>query len=333
METDEGGDSFEKTISHVSMRWRTVTISDPSLWTQVSVHPKQHFSSLQTRIHRSVDMPIDVHIYPWPIQLTNIAPHSLLVQLNIILRCASRLRSLTIRSGEMGKMFSFVLLYFTRYGTFLPSLECVRLCGWEKQVMPWSRALFFHELCTPRLSTLNVDNMNIWTGNFDSWQSTVTTLILTRDIGAETVNTTFSDFIRVPSSFPSLTSFVICGLVVEIPSYTASTNRHQYPAIRTLGIHCINDARFSLLIATLALMCPDITHLDLTGPRAALSLLEAIRQVSADKIWPGLQKLVLNSFVGHEWSHIHRYLENATEKFDRTQKVGELITLLIEDRH
>jgi len=219
----------------------------------------------------------------------------------------------------MEQLFNFVQLYFPRYRTYLPALECVTLRGWEMQAMPWSRALFFDERCTPRLSTLRVDNMRIYTISLDSWTSTITTLILTRDIGTEM---TFRDFIIVPSSFPSLASLVIYGLVVDIPLYPSSTNSHQYPALRTLAVHRIDDARFSSLIMTLALMFPGITHVDLTGPRAATSLLVAIRQVSADELWSGLQKLVLNNFVGHEWSQIHRYLETSGDREVRTQRVA-----------
>jgi hypothetical protein len=313
-DADDGSSSFEKTMSHVSMRWRTVVISHPSLWTRVSVCPNRPPSFLQTLIHRSADMPIDIDIYPWPIQPTRAAPHSLLVRLNLILRSAKRWRSLTIRCGRMEQMFNFVLLYFLRYGTYLPALECVTFRGWEMQAMPWSRALFFDERCTPSLSTLRVDNMKIHTMSLNSWTSTITTLVLTRDIGAEMTMMTFRDFILVPSSFPSLASLVIYGLVVDIPLYPSFTNNHQYPALRTLAIHRINDARFSSLIMTLALMFPGITHLNLTGPQAAASLLVAIRQVSADELWSGLQKLVLNDFAGHEWSQIHRYLETSGDR-------------------
>ncbi|KAG1742258.1 uncharacterized protein EDB91DRAFT_1128315, partial [Suillus paluster] len=307
MEVDGGGSSFQKTMSHVSMRWRTVAISDPSLWTRVPVCPEETLQFLQTRIHRAVDMPIDVDIHPWPTQLTRFAPHLLLPQLDTIRQCASLWRSLTIRCGKTEQMFSTVLLYFMGHRTFLPSLECVRLYGWDVQVMPWSRALFFDERCTPRISTLKVDNIKICTGSLDSQNSRITTLILTRDAKAEMVTTAPKDFFRVPSSF-SLASLVIHGLVVDIP-YVSSTDGHQYSTLRTLDIHGINCARFSPLTFTLALMFPGVTHLNLTGPRAAPSLLEAVRRVSADEIWPGLQKLVLNGFVAHEWSQIHRYLQ------------------------
>ncbi|KAG2144197.1 hypothetical protein DEU56DRAFT_900094 [Suillus clintonianus] len=318
---DGSGGDFEKTVSHVSMRWRTVAISNPCLWTHISVCPEGTQASLQTRILRSANAPVDVDIYPWPTQLTRTAPHSLLVQLNIILRCASRWRSLTVRSGPMESMFSFIMLYFTRYGTSLPSLEYARLYGSKMQVRPWSRALFFDERCTPRLSTLEVANMKICASSLDSQNSTITALILTRNIPSEIETTPLSDFIRIPSSFPSLTSLVIYGLVVDISSYQSSTDDHQYPELRTLGLHHINSMDFSPLITTLALMFPGVTHLNLTGPWAALSLLEAVQKVSADKIWPDLQKLVLNSFIGHEWSQIHRYLEeyNGGDGEDMTQ--------------
>ncbi|KAG2039478.1 hypothetical protein BDR03DRAFT_1090434 [Suillus americanus] len=305
---DRSGDSFEKTVSHVSMRWRTIAISNPSLWTYISVCPEETPSFLLSRIHRSVDIPIDVDIYPWPTPLTRAVPQSLLIQLNIILRYASRWRSLTLRSGLVEPMFAFVLLYFTRYGTYLPSLESVKLYGSKTQVKPWSRALFFKEPCTPRLSTLEVANMKILAG-INSCNSTITTLVLTNDIPSEIIITTLNDFMRVFASFPFLASLVTYGLVVDISSHQPVTDDHQYPSLRTLGIHRIDGARFSSLIATLALVFPGITHLNLTGPRAASSLLEAVRQVSADQIWPGLQKLVLNTYIGHEWSQIHHYLE------------------------
>ncbi|KAG1818542.1 uncharacterized protein BJ212DRAFT_1298626 [Suillus subaureus] len=287
------GYSFEKTVSHVSMRWRTIVISNPSLWTYISVCPEETPSFLLTRIHRS---------------FTNVVPQLLLVQLNIILRYASRWRSLTLRFGLAESMFAFVFLYFTRYGTYLPSLESVRLYGSKMQVKPWSRALFFDEPCTPRLSTLEVANMKILSG-INSCNSTITTLVLTNDIPSEIMITTFNDFTRVFASFPFLASLVTYGLVVDISSHQSFTDDHQYPSLRTLSIHRIDGARFSSLIATLALIFPGITHLNLTGPRAASSLLEAVRQVSADQIWPGLQKLVLNTFIGYEWSQINHYLE------------------------
>ncbi|KAG1849937.1 hypothetical protein DFJ58DRAFT_888584 [Suillus subalutaceus] len=320
---DRSGDSFEKTASHVSRRWRTIAISNPSLWTYISVCPEETPSFLLTRIHRSADIPIDVDIYPWPAMLTTFTrtvPQSLLAQLNIILRYASRLRSLTLRSGLVEPMFDFVLLYFTRYGRYLPSLESARLYGSKMQVKPWSRALFFDESCTPKLSTLEVANMKILSG-INSCHSTITTLVLTNDIPSEIMITTFNDFMRVFASFPFLASLVTYGLVVDISSHQLFTDDHQYPALRTLGIHRIDGARFSSLIATLALIFPGITHLNLTGPRAASSLLEAIRQVSADQIWPGLQKLVLNTFIGHEWSQINHYLETHSggNGEDRTQ--------------
>jgi hypothetical protein len=306
---DGGGDSFEKTVSHVSMRWRTIAISNPSLWTHISVSPEETPSFLLTRIHRSVDIPIDVDIYPWPTPFTRVAPQLLLVQLNIILRYANRWRSLTLRSGLLEPMFCFVLLYFTRCGTYLPSLERVRLHGSEMQVKPWSRALFFDEPCTPRLSTLEVANIRILAG-INSCNSTITTLVLTTDIPSEI--TTFNDFMRVFASFPFLVSLVTYGLVVDIPSHQSFAGGHQHLALRTLDIHRINDTQFSSLIVTLALMFPGITHLKLTGPRAAPSLLEAVRQVSANQIWPGLQQLVLNTFIAHEWSQIHHYLETCS---------------------
>ncbi|KAG2066933.1 hypothetical protein BDR04DRAFT_897828 [Suillus decipiens] len=306
MKIDGGGDSFEKTVSHVSIRWRTIAISNSSLWSHISVCPEETPSFLLTRIHRSLDKPIDVNIYPWPTPFPTIVPQTLLVQLNIILRHASRWRTLTLRSGLVEPMFSFVLLYFTRYGTYLPSLECVSLCGSEMQVKPWARALFFDEACTPRLATLEVTNMKILAG-INSCNSTISTLVLTKDIPSEI--TTCNDFIRVLASFPFLTSLITYGFVVDIPSYQTFTDDHQYPGLRTLGIHRINDAHFSSLIVTLAFMFPGVTHLNLTGPQAASSLLEAVRQVSTDQIWPNLQKLVLNTFIGHEWSQIHHYLE------------------------
>ncbi|KAG2364278.1 hypothetical protein BDR07DRAFT_812732 [Suillus spraguei] len=307
MKIDRGSDSFEKTVSHISIRWRTIAISNSSLWSHISVCPEETPSFLLTRIHRSVDNPIDVDIYPWPTTpFPTIAPQSLLVQLNIILRYASRWRSLILRSGLVEPIFSFVLLYFTRYGTYLPSLECVRLCGSEMQVKPWARALFFNEPCTPRLATLEVANMKILAG-INSCNSTISTLVLTKDIPSEI--TTCHDFMRVLASFPFLTSLVTYGFVVDIPSHQSFTDDHQYPALRTLSIHRIDDARFSSLIVTLVFMFPGVTHLNLTGPRAASSLLEVVRRVSADKIWPSLQKLVLNTFIGYEWSQIHHYLE------------------------
>ncbi|KIK34805.1 hypothetical protein CY34DRAFT_616608 [Suillus luteus UH-Slu-Lm8-n1] len=106
--TNGGGDSFEKTMSHVSMRWRTIAISNPSLWTHISMSPEEAPSFLLTRIRRSVDIPIDVDIYSWPTPFTRIAPHLLLVQLNIILRCANRWRSLTL-SGLI-VLFCYALL-------------------------------------------------------------------------------------------------------------------------------------------------------------------------------------------------------------------------------
>ncbi|KAG2147453.1 uncharacterized protein EDB93DRAFT_415481 [Suillus bovinus] len=317
---DGSDNSLAKTVSHVSMRWRTIAISNPSLWTHISVCPEETPSFLLTRIHRSLDLLIDVDIYPWPTSSTRAAPQSLLVQLNIILRHASRWRSLTLRSGLVEPMFSFVLLYFTRYGTYLPSLECVRLYGSEMQVHFWSRALFFDESCTPRLSTLEVSNMKILAA-INSYNSTITTLILTNDIPSEIVITPFNHFMRVFASFPFLTSLVTYGLVVDIPSHQSLTDNHQYPALRTLGIHRIDSAHFSSLIVTLASMFPGVTHLNLTGPWAASSLLEALRQVSADQMWPGLQKLMLNTFVGYEWSQIHRYLDTHSggDGEDRTQ--------------
>lgn len=312
---DGRGDSLEKTVSHVSMRWRTIVISNPSLWSHISVCPEETPSFLLTRIHRSLDIPIDVDICPWPTPFPRSAPQSLLVQLNIILRYASQWRSLTLRSELVEPMFSFVLLYFTRYGTYLPSLECVRLYGSKMQVHLWSRALFFDEPCTPRLSTLEVTNMKIRPA-INACNSTITTLVLTKDIPSEIVITTFNDFMRVFASFPFLTSLVTYGLVVDIPSHQSFTDNHQYPTLRTLGIHRIDDARFSSLIVTLALMFPGVTHLNLTGPRAASSLLEAVRQVSVEQIWPGLQKLVLNTFIGHGWSQIHPFLETHSGRDD-----------------
>lgn len=301
-----GGDSFEKIVSHVSMRWRTIAISNPSLWTHISVSPEETPSFLLTRIHRSVDIPIDVDIYPWPTPFTRAAPLSLLVQLNFILRCANRWRSLTLH-GLMGPMFSFVLLYFTRSRTYMPSLERVRLYGSEMQVKPWSQALFFDEPCVPRLSTLEIANIRILASTHSS-NSTITALVLTKDTPSEI--STFHDFMGVFASFPFLASLTTYGLVVDIPkSHQSLTDDHQYPALRTLNIHRIDGARFSSLIVTLALMFPGITHLKLTGPGAASSLLEAVRQVSADQIWPSLQQLVLNTFIGHEWSQIHHYLK------------------------
>lgn len=301
-----GGDSFEKTMSHVSMRWRAIAISNPSLWTHISMSPEETPSFLLTRIRRSVDIPIDVDIYPWPTPFTRTAPHLLLVQLNIILRCANRWRSLTL-SGLIEPMFYFVMRYLTRSKTYLPSLERVRLYGSEMQVTPWSRAFFFDEPCAPRLSTLEIANIRILASTHSS-NSTITAPVLTKDIPSEI--TTFHDFMRVFASFPSLTSLTTYGLVVDIPeSHQSFTDDHQYPALRTLGIHLIDGAHFSSLITTLALMFPGITHLKLTGPGATPSLLEAERQISADQIWPSLQQLVLNSFIGHQWSQIHHYLK------------------------
>ncbi|KAG1727804.1 hypothetical protein EDB19DRAFT_174281 [Suillus lakei] len=321
-QTETGGGSFEKTVSHVSMRWRTVAISNPSLWADISVCHEETPSFLQTRIHRSVNVPINIDISPWLIQPARAAPQSLLVQLNIILGCASRWRSLTIRSGPVPSMFPFILLYFTRYGTSMPSLECVRLYGSEMLVQHWSLAFFFDERCAPRLSTLKVKNMKMFVSGLDSCNSTITTLILTRDVPSESVTTNFNEFMDIFASFPSLASLVIYGLPVNIPSHPhqSSTDDHQYPALTTLGIHHIDGARFSSLIVILALMFPGITHLNLTGPRAAPSLLEAVR--SAGQIWPRLQKLVLNSFVGHEWSPIHRFLETYSfgDREDTTQE-------------
>lgn len=112
--------------------------------------------------------------------------------------------------------------------------------------------------------------------------------------------------------------------MVDIPeSHQSLTDDHQYPALRTLSIHRIDGTRFSSLIVTLALMFPGITHLKLTGPGAASSLLEAVRQVFADQIWPSLQQLALNTFIGHEWSQIHHYLKthNGGDGEDR-EKLG-----------
>jgi hypothetical protein len=184
----------------------------------------------------------------------------------------------------------------------------------------WSRALFFDEPCTPKLSTLQVANMKIFS-SLNSCNSTITTLILTNDIPSEILISTFNDFMRVFASFPFLTSLVTYGLVVDISSHQSFNNNHQYPALRTLGIHHVDGARFSPLIATLALIFPGITHLNLTGPKATSSLLEAVQQVSVDQIWPALQELVLNTFIGHEWSQIHQYLETHSggDGEDRTQ--------------
>ncbi|KAG2125591.1 hypothetical protein BD769DRAFT_1464587 [Suillus cothurnatus] len=317
---DGSGDSFEKTVSHVSKRWRTIAISNPSLWSYISVRPEETPLFLLTRIRRSVGIPIDVDIYPWPTPFTSVAPQSLLIQLNVILCCASQWRSLTLRSGPVEQMFAFVLLYLTRSGTYLPSLEYVRLCSSEMPVKLWSRALFFDEPCTPKLSTLQVANMKIFS-SLNSCNSTITTLILTNDIPSEILISTFNDFTRVFASFPFLTSLVTYGLVVDIPSHQSFNDNHQYPALLTLGIHHIDGARFSPLIATLALIFPGITHLNLTGPKATSSLLEAVRQVSVDQIWPALQELVLNTFIGYEWSQIHHYLETHSggDGEDRTQ--------------